>query len=462
MFNSRESSLDHRHLMEQHSRSSPWAHWSPDAAAVAGLVVVIEFLLPARLVVAGLGAAGRPSLLLGLGLLIAYVASWLMPGALTSRARHPLRRAVLAWSIALLMAYFFGVARTLTSPELSGADRALLQCFALIGIALAVSDGTANRERLNAVLKMLVGAGTFMATLGVLERLTGSSFAASIALPGLVANGEIITAAERGEGQTRIASTAGHYIEFGVVAALILPIAIHFALHSAGAWRRRVFAACSAILLVAGLISVSRSPIVTLAAVSAVMLIPFTWRQRFNAAVLGAAVLTLAWITVPGLVGTIRSLFTNATADPSVQGRLTDYSIAALLIRDRPWFGRGPGTFSPEQYILLDNQWLGTLIEAGLVGFLALFTLFFVAVALAVGAARHAHASADRNLGFAIASALVGSIVASFLFDSLFFSKFAIVSFVLIGSAGALWRFTMLELDRRVVSVNEARNSWAT
>ncbi len=171
-----------------------------------------------------------------------------------------------------------------------------------------------------------------------------------------------------------------------------------------------------------------------------VMVVPFTWRQRFSIAILGTVLTTLVWMAVPGLVGTIRSLFVSAESDPSVQGRLGDFAVVAPLIADRPWFGRGPGTFSSEQYVLLDNQWLGTLIGIGVVGLLALLGVFLVAVALAIAAARRTASPADTNLGYAIASAIIGSIVASFLFDSLFFSKFALTSFVLIGTAGALWR----------------------
>ncbi len=84
---------------------------------------------------------------------------------------------------------------------------------------------------------------------------------------------------------------------------------------------------------------------------------------------------------VPGLLGTIKSSFTNLGNDPSVEGRTDDYDIVFTYIGNRPWFGRGPGTFLPSRYIVLDNEALYTLVTIGYVGLVAVIALF-VAMAL--------------------------------------------------------------------------------
>ena len=74
---------------------------------------------------------------------------------------------------------------------------------------------------------------------------------------------------------------------------------------------------------------------------------------------------------MPGLLGTLRSLFLHASSDPSVKGRTNDYTVVFQYVGERPWFGRGPGTFLPGRYILLDNQFLGALVATGVVGVIA-------------------------------------------------------------------------------------------
>ncbi len=84
---------------------------------------------------------------------------------------------------------------------------------------------------------------------------------------------------------------------------------------------------------------------------------------------------------IPGLLGTIRYLFLHMFEDDSYEGRRQDYSVVGRFIKERPLFGRGFGTFLPERYVYLDNQYLGLLIELGIVGMLAFFViLLFVGI----------------------------------------------------------------------------------
>ena len=73
-----------------------------------------------------------------------------------------------------------------------------------------------------------------------------------------------------------------------------------------------------------------------------------------------------------GLVGTIISLFTGLSSDPSIAGRTDDYAVVGKFISESPWFGRGFGTFLPKEYFILDNQYLGSIVETGYVGLGAL------------------------------------------------------------------------------------------
>src|SRR5450830_1664030 len=101
-----------------------------DGALLLGVVVVLVFLLPARAVVAGLGAAGRPHLLVATGLLLWWLVTRLHPG-LRPRSRHPLLPLVLVYVGWLVLAWGAGYDRGLVDAEGSGSDRALIVSLAL-------------------------------------------------------------------------------------------------------------------------------------------------------------------------------------------------------------------------------------------------------------------------------------------------------------------------------------------
>ncbi len=416
-----------------------WTTWRPDAAVVAAGALALSFVLPSRQVVAGLGAAGRPSLLLGFAALGWWASSRLVPGASAS-GRQPLRIVLWLFVITYLASLAAAYARAMPLEEVSGADRSVLRYLGLVGLALLVVDGVTSRARLDAVLQALLAGSTFMALVGALQFLFDINLTRYLRLPGLVANAAQIENGARGADLARVAGTAGHYIEFGVILAMLVTIALHYGLHSTTRGRRRLYMLLTAFLTLSSFYSVSRSAVVALG-IALVLAVPgWTLRRKLNAAIVALAFLVVVRAVQPGLLGTLRSLFGNVHDDPSIEGRTKDYEVVAGLIRDRPWLGRGPGTYSPERYVLLDNQWLNQLITNGSIGVLALAAVFVTAFILAKRVGRWGLRAPDRNLGHALAGTIAAAAGVSFFFDSLSFSGFAVVTFVIIGAAGALWR----------------------
>lgn len=418
-----------------------WQDWRPDAAAVVGVLIVSAYVLPARLVLAGLGAAGRPALLLGAALLAWWALSRLVPGSFVS-GFTPLHLALCIFMLTYLVSVLLGFARDMPVVEVSGADRALLRTLGLVGITLVVLDGIRTKERLHALMRTYLGAVAFMALVGSLQFLADIDLTRRLRLPGLVANGELIGIAGRGDDLNRVAGTAGHFIEFGVLLALAVPISLHFAFYGRSRTQRRLYLGLSAWFVLASFYSVSRSTVVCLLVVALFTAPGWSWRRKVNMAVVGVIFLIVVRAFQPGLLGTLRSLFRNWEDDPSIEGRTNDYEVVAPLIADRPSFGRGPGTYSPVNYVLLDNQWLNILITNGVVGVIAFAALLVTAVALSARVARWGSTEEDRNLGRAVAASVVGAGVISGTFDSLSFSTFAVTLFLLLGVAGALWRLT--------------------
>ncbi|KAA0233265.1 MAG: hypothetical protein EDR02_14300 [Actinobacteria bacterium] len=411
-----------------------------DAVTVLTVVLVLLFVLPARLVVPAMGAAGRPALLFGIVLLGTWALSWAVP-SWAPRGRQPIRVALLAWGAAVIVAYLAGLNRGLPGAELRGADRGLLTVAALVGLALFAVDGIPSRRRLDTLLKRLVMAGVFLAVTGHLQFFLGFNVSPLITLPGLELNAQLIGLSERGEGDLlRVAGTSSHPIEFGVTLSMILPLAIHYALSVANSIKRLAYWGAVATIATAIALSISRAGIVAVAACLILLAVVWGWRARANAAVFGAIGLVAMRSAIPGLLGTIRALFTNFGNDPSIQGRQDDYPIVLGYVAERPWFGRGVGTFLPEEYILLDNQYLMTLVTTGIVGLLALLGLLVTGYVLARRVAKSERPASTRQLGQAIAAGIGAAVVASITFDSLAFPQFSGTLFLLLGCAGALWR----------------------
>lgn len=352
---------------------------------------------------------------------------------------------VIVWIFLLttVLTYGLGFARGLTSIEGRSADRYLIIVLSLTGVALTTADGMRSRDDLDRLLVRCLWFGGFMALVGTLQFLFGYDLVPRIHVPGLTLNQATIVIGARGRGFARVAGTTLHYIEFGVVLAMLLPIALHYALFCPpGPKRSARWLLC---LLLASNIpfSVSRAGAVSLIIVMMAMFVVWTPRVRANSVVAGIFCLAAFKVLVPGLLGTVRSLFSNFSSDPSVQGRTNDYGAVSHYIAERPWFGRGAGTFAPEVYRFLDNQYLMALITTGIVGLVALLILFGGGIVSARSVRRYGVDAASRHLGQAFFAALLAAAASSATFDSLSFPTFAAVVFLVLGAAGALRRLAV-------------------
>lgn len=412
-----------------------------DAGPFLAVVMLSAYLLPPRLVVSGLGAAGRPVMILGFVLLMWWLATRAVPG-LATYGRQPVRVTIGVFLVAYLLSYIAGYRRVLDAVESSSADRGLLVTFALIGIALATADGISTRAGLDRLLKRLLLAGMGMAFVGHVQALAGIDLTRYIRPPGLSLNAPPIGLGARGVGDafTRVAGTSGHYIEYGVLLAMLLPLAIHYAFfaRTTGERQWRWFVV---LFLGAGIpFSISRSAIVALGVGLVTLFLAWTLRRQFNA-LLALVILTVGFRVVqPGLLGTLRSLFANVENDPSIQNRTADYAVVWEYVVVRPWLGIGQGTALPERTLLLDNQFLGTVLAGGLIGLSALILLFAVPFCLARRIRRNGADEETRHLGQALAALVVVATVSSFTFDSMAFSTFAATFYLAVGAIGALWR----------------------
>jgi len=434
-----------------------------DAPAVIGLVLVLVFVLPARAVVAGLGAAGRPHLLVATGLLLWWLVTRLHPGLRTT-ARHGLLVFVAGYLGWLVLAWAAGYDRGLVDAEGSGSDRALIVAFAYLGLVLVASEGLRTRRDVDRVLMVAVVGTAFSAVMGWVQFWLGRDLTVYLMLPGLQANQPLIGIAERGGGDfARVAGTAGHYIEFGVVMATMLPLAVHYAMY--GGQRLRKTRWLLVVFIGAAVpFSVSRSAVVAFGLATLVMLVGWPRRRRWNAVGVLLLAVPAFMVLKPGLLGTIKSLFLNAANDPSISGRTEDYADAWRYITERPVIGRGPGTFTPELYRLLDNQWLLSLIETGWVGVGLLALLVLATMRTLMTVRRRAAFLGDAegaNLALSLLAFVVTFAVTSFFFDAFSFTTVTTLFWLFIGIAVALSLHQRARLAELGVTPLTVRQRWA-
>ncbi|MBD3782027.1 MAG: O-antigen ligase family protein [Micrococcales bacterium] len=416
----------------------------PDALLVLSGLVLVLLGVPSELIVAPLGAAGTPAQILGILLLLWWLVSRLSPRGPGVEGIGPVKWLLLALALAFMLSYIRGVGEPGSMAERNSADRAVLSLMAWSGILLSVADGLASRERLDRLLRLVAAGVVGIAVLGMVQFFFGIDIAHLFTIPGLSTNHSFGSLVQRSDFR-RVSGTTIHPIEFGVVLSMALPLIIHFAIHSKE--RRWLWWGSAASVAFALPMSVARTAMLG-GAVS--MLIAFWgWPRRIKlrALLMVPPGLVAMSILVPGLLGTIRGLFLNASTDPSTTGRLEDYDAVWFYFTQDPWTGRGIGTFIPSLYRTLDNQYLGTLVETGLVGLLTLLALLGGGVLTTFVLRERLTGPADRSLASALGAALAVPFVAMVTFDGLAFPMCAGLTFLLLGAVASMWR---LDQQQRV------------
>jgi O-antigen ligase len=405
--------------------------------AVTGLTafLVLLVVIPSRLIFAPLGSAGTPAEVLGMVLFAVWLT--VSVSSLGRREKHaePIRIFAGLFVGAVLISYVAANSRAMFSADARAADSGLLLVCSWMGVLLMTMDRVPTRERLDVLLRRLVLLAGALATLGLLQFATKTPFTNYLQVPGL-ANNQTLSVYGRG-GLTRPAGTAAHPIEFGAVLTMALPIAMHYAMtdRHRSALRRwyPVLAMGFAVP-----ISISRSAVLSLIVVLCFVLPTWTRaaRRRAYAAIL--ALSAAVYVMVPGLLGTITHLFTGISGDSSAQSRSGSFSLAYDFISRAPIFGRGFLTFLPA-YRILDDQYLGLLIETGVVGLVAYLGLLVSGMVGGLRLRRTAN-QIDGLLGVSLAASVASALASFALFDAFSFPMAASLSFLILGCVGALRR----------------------
>jgi O-antigen ligase len=260
-------------------------------------------------------------------------------------------------------------------------------------------------------------------------------------VPGLEQKRKALGFEARGDG-IRVASTTIHYIELATVMATILPFAIHLTLYAKSRKSKVRFAIAAFLCAAAVPATISRTGMLAMGIVLMVLVPVWTWRRRYNMLATITAFIGAFVVVQPGLMLTMTHLFDDPSNNPAFTVRQERYPLVWHYVGQRPWFGRGTGTYVSPQYQLLDNEWLEYLVSNGIVGVATLALLHLTGIVLALMAFRRAESKEIRHLCAAAISTQLVALVVAGTFDSLSFLTYAITTALTLGICGTLWRLT--------------------
>ncbi len=415
------------------------------AVPLLQLFALTVMVIPSDTVIQAIGGEGYPAGLIGMFAFAAFLAATLLGLHHPLQHRHPVRGVLCLLWLSVLASYVLMDRSTLTVtvPELTGADRLLMELAGITGVALVAAEFLNSLDDVRRVLRALCWGGAFCGVVAAMQFWISLDIALYLRdLPGFSLNhfdpGIINRAA-----LNRVAGTAIHPIELGVVAGMLLPLAIYMALYDVERTPRSRWAPV-ALIGIAIPASVSRSAILAVGLALAVLVVLMPVHQRVIAFCALPFALVGVFMSAPGVIGTLTSFFGAGTSDPSVAARVNDYPLVERFLHDAPWFGRGGGTYFADNAIdILDNQYLKTVIEQGLVGVVALAAFFLVPMIAALVARQRSSDPELRLLCAALAGAGLAAAVCSLTFDSLSFPMFANVYALVIGLIGAGWRLAV-------------------
>ena len=413
------------------------------AVPLLQLFALTLMVIPSDTVIRAIGAGGYPAGLIGMFAFAAFLAATLLGLHNPLRQRNPIRLVLCLLWLSALASYVLMSRSKLTTAELAGADRWLMELAVISGVALVAAECLTSLHDVRRVLRALCWGGAFAGVVAAMQFWLSLDIATYLRdLPGFSLNVDGAGILVR-DGLNRVSGTATYPIELGVVAGMLLPLAIYLGIYDSERSPSRRWAPVALIALAVP-VSVSRSAIISVCLAVGVLVALMPLRHRLITLCAAPLALVATFMSARGVIGTLTSFFSAGTTDASVASRVSDYPMVEGFVQQAPWFGRGGGTyFAPNAIAILDNQFLKTAIELGLVGVAVLFAFFLVPAIVAFGARRRTRDPELRLLCAALAGATAAATACSLTFDSLSYPMFTGLYALVIGLIGAGWRLAV-------------------
>lgn len=399
-----------------------------------GFLCLLIPILPSYVIPAGpLKSNGSPAKLIAALLFgLAVLGFVLIRRAASTRTVRPGVVIILLYFLLQLAVYGVGILHPGSALVEASKTRALINLVANVGVALYIVARISTTRQRNFVLGCLATGLAFACLAALLQSLTHIDLRFFFQPPGFVVNTEDLDLSLR-SGVKRVVGTSAHPIEFSILAAVTVPLAIYFA-RNATKWPVR-FAAL--VLCVLALVSmpgaVARTGVIALAVALFVYMWNFTVRQIATALAVGSALVVGYAIYAAGIATALWGSITGAGEDDSIQARIVDYAQVSQTFRAHPLFGIGLGGSPPTEYGLIDNEWLQAIVQGGLVGVTAMILLAGGGIFGFAAALRSATTRRERDQAYMLGSMFIAIIVCSFFFDLFNFQQATRILFIVFG-----------------------------
>ena len=416
------------------------------AIGLLQVFAVSLLIFPSDTVVKAIGADGYVAALIAYIIFLGYIAVTLFGLHNPLDYRYPIRITLCLLWLVTLASYALMDRTMLTAVQQSSADRWLIQLAGASGIILIAAEYLHSLEDIHRVLRALVWGGAFCSIVALLQFLLTLDVTRYLRiLPGFSVDqaAAAATIISRG-GFNRVSGTATNAIEFGVVAGMLLPLAVYLAMHDTQ--RARMSRWWPAICIAAALpTSISRAAVLAVTLALGMLIICLRSSQRLTAIAAIPLAVTAIYVASPNLIATFGHIILAGTSDPSIAHRVGNYPYAAHLIRQNLLIGQGGGTYVAGPYVnlglshILDDQYLDTTIELGLTGLAVLIFYMLRPFLAALTARRHATDPRVRDLCAALGGSSLAGFACSATFDSFGFPMFFYVDALVAGLIGAVW-----------------------
>ena len=415
-------------------------------ALLALTIVVILFIPIRRYSMPGnLPFQLEPYRLAVAGVTAAWVTSMLIDRRLRIR-RTGLEGPLVAFAVCALGSVLANSSRIDALGVQSYVAKKLTFFLSFYLVVYIVMSVVRTQKQVDFLLRVLVGGGALVAAAAMFESWTHHDLFNDLhpILPFLRLTDPPQT--ELRGARLRVFASAQHPIALGAVLIMMLPLAVYLAKRTG---HRRWWAVCMLVLLGA-FSTVSRTSVMMLLVIGLI----FLWLrpETKRAWPLLLPMLLVAHVALPGALGTLQAAFfpkggliaeQKANAGKRGSGRIGDLGPAIAQFERQPLIGEGFGTRVTDETLtgagnaqILDDQWLGTLLETGIAGVLSWIWLYVRFVRRLGRAAKED--DSDRSwLYTAIAASVAAYAFGMFTFDAWSFIQVTFVLFILLGLGSA-------------------------
>jgi O-antigen ligase len=272
---------------------------------------------------------------------------------------------------------------------------------------------------------LVVGLATITAVGVIYEYRTGTN--PFFELSGSLFPGGVEVSPEPADpkwGRELINGPAEHAIAAATMFSMALPFAVVGFLRSEESRHKALYAVATALILCASFATIRKTGALGMATG---LLVLFAYRPRamLRLLPLGLVALLAVQFTAPGAVTRVKAQFFggNLTSEKgTAKGRTRDYKPVQPDILQHPVLGRGYGSYTPNQYRFLDNEYLQRLVETGVVGLVA-YLLVILAIVFTAHLTTRARDPVRSTTAMAIVAACAVYGVTNATYDQLSFPQ---------------------------------------